>query len=357
MMNFVRIIVAFLMSFFVVSLMILFSALPINFAFGKHVLLEYNLLRLLLLIAFAYVFSLYIFRLLHIKGLGEGIVRLLILLIVVAEGVFSFVPKSHLAPTLSTKVWYSYYWKPINVKGYRDIENECYNTDKLKVAFCGDSFTAGHGINKISDRYADLVREALGSSETCFVNISLSGLNTKGHFEQLSNQEELSDVLVYQYYINDILDAAQELNYSYQPTSQGIFQGIVVNNSYLLSYIKYSMTSEVFEPNFKKFLSDMYQNEEVLNEHISQLEKIIDLYKDKRIIFILFPDLEDVEGSEAQLQSIEKVLAKQQIEYINLSNLVKGMDKSERTVNATDSHPSVLLNYKVAELIIELLQK
>ncbi|MEN6422361.1 MAG: hypothetical protein ABFD76_10490, partial [Smithella sp.] len=74
---------------------------------------------------------------------------------IILDAAFMFIPRSHSADyTLASKLWYAKYWKPINSLGFRD--NEPANNNHV-ILFVGDSFTAGHGLKSVEDRFSNIV--------------------------------------------------------------------------------------------------------------------------------------------------------------------------------------------------------
>lgn len=123
----------------------------------------------LVVIVFLFIESVSLFNLLFIqnnvsavwKNIGLILFSFYIMLLLL-EAIFSFIPRSHGdGSSMASRLWFSNYWNPINQDGFRDSEPQI--SDSL-VLFIGDSFTSGHGINQVEDRFSDQVKLALQKS-------------------------------------------------------------------------------------------------------------------------------------------------------------------------------------------------
>jgi hypothetical protein len=67
--------------------------------------------------------------------------------------------------TRASALWHEKYWKPINSLGYRDPEyTQDYLAGRKVVLVVGDSFVAGHGTKRASERFPDQLQLLLGDS-------------------------------------------------------------------------------------------------------------------------------------------------------------------------------------------------
>ena len=103
------------------------------------------------------------------------------------EGVFMFIPRSHSADyTLASRLWYKKYWKPINSLGFRDGEP---NSNNPVILFVGDSFTAGHGLKSVHERFSDIVGKHLQIKGKAYnvTNIGLPNLDSRSEYDVMNN--------------------------------------------------------------------------------------------------------------------------------------------------------------------------
>ena len=88
-----------------------------------------------------------------------------------------FFRSDNMGMTKPNHLWFKKYWHPINSLGYRDREWSPEDlSQKRVVAVVGDSFAAGHGIQKTQDRFGDVLGNLLGN-RWAVVNIAQCGLH------------------------------------------------------------------------------------------------------------------------------------------------------------------------------------
>jgi hypothetical protein len=131
------------------------------------------------------------------------------LLLVVGEGYFRFVyAESDGLPTLASQNWLARYWHT-NALGYRDPD---WDSDTLAtrktILVVGDSFAAGWGIANPDDRFGNVLGKRLGD-DYAVINLGKPGASTVEERDDLQKYPlEKVDVVILQYYLNDIENAA-----------------------------------------------------------------------------------------------------------------------------------------------------
>jgi lysophospholipase L1-like esterase len=328
------------------------------------------LLRLLFIGASLYLISrLFYFRVIindrmkdRMKSLAV-MVYTLIALFLFGEGLLMFLPRSHnMDHTLASKIWYKYYWHPINSHHYRDVEPDFRALrNKRKVFVLGDSFAAGHGIRDFRDRFSDRLAEKMPDDyHVC--NLGLNGSDTKDAYSRLTAFPVQPDILILQHFGNDIEKSA---------VYQGIrFQGFdpydrlnpvpkaVIRTSFLLNFIYWRMPRQDIS-SYKDFLMSAYGDPYVLEEHLSDLDKIIDHCEQREIplIAVLFPIFPEPELSAICMEPVKKHLILKGVPVIDVRGLVKDMPVEARVVNANDIHPSVTVHERVAKALYQTFQE
>lgn len=268
-----------------------------------------------------------------------------------------FIPQSHgVGYTLGSRNWGMYYWKPINKFGYRDnnydIEEVMY---KKKIFVLGDSLTAGHGIKNVKDRFSNLLEKKLPPNYKVF-NIASCGSDTKDAFNRLLRYPLKPDILVFQYFINDIEGAATSRGKKfagfkpYQNVNKALKP--FIKYSYLFNYI-YWQHPRTDTNLYIDFLISSYNDEKIMEDHLSDLNKIVIFCKKNHIplIVVLFPFMQDVDICEHFLASIEKFFIEKNVIAINVIDIIekKEIPINKRVVNSNDGHPSILIHKLVAE--------
>lgn len=108
-----------------------------------------------------------------------------------------------------SKRWYVRHVRP-NRAGYRDARELPTNREAGQhyVAFIGDSFTFGHGVNAVAERFSDRIGAAMAQDHVVVFNTGLPGMDVRQCVEVLLPEFAVNhtpiDVLVYTFVPNDI---------------------------------------------------------------------------------------------------------------------------------------------------------
>ncbi len=286
---------------------------------------------------------------------------ILIILILVVETAFMFIPVSHsTSNTLAGQNWFYYYWKK-NSMGFRDTELSEKDLTRKKILFLGDSFTAGHGIKKRSERFSDIAGEKL-KPDFEFFNIGRNGADPDDEYNILVNFPAKPDVLVLQYFFNDIENATRRagkfkefpLLYNDIP----LWQRPLVRGSFLLNFIYWKFPHNA-EYNYLVELKKAYADSSVMADHLLSLKKFTDYCKanNTKLIVVLMPFLQDLKTSNELAIPVKKFFNDAGANVIDVSNLVANSDVKDRLVNINDFHASKMVNKIVADAIIKTISQ
>ena len=284
-----------------------------------------------------------------------------IIFLLLTEMIFFFIPKSHFfGNSLASKNWHSYYKDPINTFGFHDFQPK---NKKNIILFVGDSFTHGHGIKNVKDRYSNKIQE-YNHSYNC-INIGKNGLDTKQELSTMldfiSKSKIKPKTIVLQYFGNDIEGIAysklkKKNNEPYSNLSK--LSKLLVKGSYLINYLYWLYPHEDYKP-YLNYLKKAYSEPKILNEHLSDLNKFIQYSTDNNIKLkvLIFPFLVDFKLSdEIYEKKISKFFKSKQIETLSVSQLVDKIDKNDLIVNKNDGHASILLNEIIAKKLYKTLK-
>jgi len=271
------------------------------------------------------------------------------------EGFFAYayVQSDSWAFTLSGKRWACQHFRPTNSYGYRDYEP---NFDAKKVVFVvGDSFVKGHGIEKIDDRFSNLLAEKLGTDWTVTI-LADGGWSAADYLGALEKHDRRPDYIVVSYFINDIETAASAVGFNkpvfrIEPNS---FLKPLLAHSYTLNFVYWWWwRRDSGENNFWTWLKKAYSDDTVWQMHTRELDNIIKFAKSSgtSIGFILWPNLTDVNGSSEITKKVESYLVEKGVKCLNLTDLFVGTIPAELTVNNFDSHPNTKVQKQVAEML------
>ena len=282
-------------------------------------------------------------------------------LLLIIETIFIFIPRSHFFNnTLASKNWKLYYENPINEFGYHDVKPL---KKKKTILFVGDSFTQGHGIKNIEDRFSNRLSALAPYIST--INIGKNGLDTKKEYVEMVDFIKKSkikpNVIVLQYFGNDIEAIAYEkmkkINhdpYSNLPKTPKF----IIKGSYLINYLYWLYPHEDYKP-YLTFLTNAYSKNEIFNEHISDLYKFVSYCKSNNIQLklILFPFLTDPSISKKIYENkIAFFFKNKNVSVLKVSELIKNIEKNECIVNSNDSHASIKVNKLISEKLFNELK-
>ena len=265
--------------------------------------------------------------------------------LLVLELVFTFVPRSHgVGYTYASKLWFRYYWNPINSLKYRDREPEPDDKNRTKVLVLGDSFTAGHGIKDARLRFPDLLQEKIGSGYRVF-NLGKNGSDTRDEMARLQAFPYKPDVLVLQYYLNDIEEAAkgrgmESPSFDLYGDLQG-WEKAFVARSALLNYFYWRLPRHDGDPYFQ-FLLHSYNDPLVLGDHLKDLDNLAKDCEEQhvRVIVVLIPFLFDLPASGPLLAPIRAFARQKNWDVVDVTPYVEQLPLGERIVNNNDPHAS-----------------
>jgi len=281
--------------------------------------------------------------------------------------------------TLSARNWRSRYGSvPKNSWGMRDVEHSVSSViAKNKLYVVGDSFTAGHGINNHRDRYANIVATELGSHWEMIL-VAKGGWATKQQLSEFAKVQAAindpllrgNDILIWQYYLNDIEDAGIAAGIkkpSIYLTAPRLLRPIVdhyhaANFAYWSLFRQFS-TRELMG-SYLGFISDCFHDSMAWNLHQRELREIVALAEpgsapqQRRMIVVVYPNLMDISGTREMSDRVVEYFQSHEITVINMADMLAGSAVDEITVNPFDGHANEAVNRLLAEkLLRELRQK
>lgn len=272
-----------------------------------------------------------------------------------------FVPQSHEGVlSKASQIWWAKYWKPVNSLGYRD-EEPAPEAMKKQILVIGDSFTAGHGLKKVSDRFSNRLAEMLGDSYQVY-NLGVSGSDTGDEANRLLNYPVAPDKIIIQYFPNDIERVAQAQGLTItggQPYEDiGGFVNQLVQRFYLPNFIYWQLPHVQFST-FDQFVSAAYSDSTVLKHHFNDFEKII-AYGDStgaEIYTVFIPFLFQLVKSENYTKPVKDYLTKRGVNVVTLTEEIANIPEKRRVVGRNDGHASARVNEVVAEKLFNMIQK
>lgn len=270
---------------------------------------------------------------------------------------FSFKTKSHaIGYSYAGKLWKTKYWNPINANGFRDKTIQ-QNANNKTIFFIGDSFTEGHGIDNIDDRYSDIIKKALPNYNV--YNLGINGIGTLQETKILTFAPIKPNIVFWQYFSNDIDELLQKYGYSYSFNLYNDVNSIIrkiVKSSFLFNYVYWAKPHKDTQ-NYLDGLSSGIKNKELIKEHLQNCDLIINYCSENHIklVFIAFPlfIVDEKNPFNTHAKFMLDYVASKSVETINVDSLTKDLKVEEKVVNNFDAHASKLVNKRIADFILK----
>lgn len=280
---------------------------------------------------------------------------MIFLTLIIMESLFMFVPQSHgVGYTYGAKNWFDYYWRT-NELGFRDKSIRDVDRAKPRILVVGDSFTAGHGVRCPSETFTGRLRKMAGPRYEV-LNVGSNGADTREEYARLLKYPYPPDILILQYYGNDIQKAANEAGIEFPGFSpySDLAPLLVplVKTSYLLNFL-YWQFPHADGKAYLDFLEEAYKDPLAMNKHIADLEFFVTYAKERKVplLVVIFPLLRDLQSSAIFTRPVGQFFSQNNIPIISVADLVTDMPVAQRVVNHHDGHPSPELHAKVADAI------
>jgi len=268
--------------------------------------------------------------------------------------------------TFAARRWLVLYGQ-LNSSGCRDTEWAAAPArDARRIAFVGDSFVYGWGIEQRSDRFpdrigAELNRRSPGSVE--IMNVAKPGWDVGEQMEFLAQLLAVYkvDEVVLCYVPNDIekvLPVGENFDPTLPPPGSTFFN---LHGSALLEHVYY----RVYVPRaatvrgYHDWLANGYADAALWRLQQQRLDEMIGLCRRRGVRFrvVLFPFLR-WSGQRFDPEEIHAKVAgffqKQDIPVVDLLPVFADRDPADVVLNAQDAHPNELAHRLAAEAILDV---
>lgn len=259
-----------------------------------------------------------------------------------------------------TQRWMERYWEKNNVKSRDNIDYSYpYASDARRVTFIGDSFTAGHGIKDVRNRFVNLIRERRSGWEVH--SLAANGYETDNEMEMIRRMSEQGyrwDWVVLVYNFNDISPLVPQTDSIYR--SVEAFEqelGWWSRNSYFLNTLAFRayagrhpefgnyfdwVAESYFGPAWEQQSKQLYDLGLYLQQHGGKL------------LVVTFPLLTN-RGADYKFHKVRQRMAefwqKLQVPHLDLYGTYEGLTDEEIVVNAYDAHPNERAHTLAADAI------
>lgn len=256
--------------------------------------------------------------------------------------------------------WMRRHWV-LNAAGYRDdVEYPARHTPgRRRITFVGDSFTAGHGVKDVGDRFVNLLRRRHPEWEVHM--FAALGADTGEEITKLESSfgrgYELEDVVLV-YCLNDLGDLVQEWLHELDAFSDAwSHRSWLRRHSFLVDTLAHRIglrTSPV-TGGYYEFVQAAYANStwELQKERLIQLQRVVQ-DRGGRLLVVTFPFLHDLgpdypfRGVHAQLDAF---WTERGVDHLDLLPTFEGTSPEELVVGPRDAHPNPRAHAMAADAI------
>jgi lysophospholipase L1-like esterase len=264
----------------------------------------------------------------------------------------------------TTKLWYQRHWHR-NSDGVRDdVEYaRAIQPGKRRVTFIGDSFTAGHGVKNVDDRFANLLRRAHPDWEVHVM--AESGWETADHLRELAarlDKGEQLDEVVLVYCLNDIEDILPEYRSVVERVRSSGRSWLERSFFYSAMHARMALW---FEPDLRNHFVTVlggYNSDRVWQQQAQRLDSLRREVEHKggRLSVVIFPFLHHL-GPEYEYRAVHRQLGEfwhqRGVPTLDLLSVFDDLPTNKIIVNRFDAHPNELAHALAARAIDAFLRQ
>ena len=261
--------------------------------------------------------------------------------------------------TLAKKRWLALYYKPINSLGYRDMEHTAETLAGKRLAcVIGDSFSVGSGVKRVSDRFSSVLKRKLGD-EWEVVLLAQGGWDTPKQLTALKTYSHKPELVILQYFINDIAHAARDHGVRFLVTRPSFFPPVqfVIDHSYFVNFWFWRLFRR-FAPtygqeSFCERVQGCFVREEVWQDHERSLREFAAYTQREgiKLLVVVFPSLNAVAQSQPATAKVAAVFEDAQVEVLDLTPRLQDRSPDDIICNPYDAHPNERLHAEVGLLL------
>jgi len=253
----------------------------------------------------------------------------------------------------------------LNSMGCRDHDWAIDKPDGVRrVAFVGDSYAYGWGIERVEDRFSDLIQAlfdqpAPGTVEV--MNVAKPGWGTGDEILPIQDMVTVYgvDEIVLCYVPNDI-EKLIPTSADFNPTRPPESQFINLDSSPLLDYL-YRRIYLPFLPTVRGYddwLAEGIADERIWREHVAQLTDIVSLCREHDVTLrvVLLPFLVttgEAFDQPAILRKVAGVFESLGVPVVDMLPVIEnaGIEPYKLVVNSLDAHPNEAAHKLFAEAV------
>lgn len=253
--------------------------------------------------------------------------------------------------TLTSKRWFPAYSNE-NSLYFRDEEwTKSKPAGEYRIAFLGDSYTYGWGVNDPADRFTEVLQrqfDAARLSQINVMNMAWRGWSTGDQLKALQNLAEEYQIneTVLCYLLNDF-ERVIPVPDDFDPFNPPKPTYLNVESSYLVNYIYYRVfafrTGVAHE--YLEWLESGVDDQQVWQTHESQLTEIVSFCRDRgmaiRVVLMPFPESPKAKRLATKVHTkLSEFFGRMDVPLLDLMPVVQGYEPEDLMVNAQDRHPN-----------------
>ncbi len=261
----------------------------------------------------------------------------------------------------ATRRWFEGHWER-NTQGFRDdrdYQRAC-TPGTPRVSFLGDSFTAGHGVERVEDALVHRIRAARPDWELqCLAQTGLDTAHQIDLLVELLQAGHELDTVVLVYCPNDIMSADPRTADVLRRISLGRPDpGYWMTHSYAVNVLSHRILSrrdpDVAE--YCAFASQAYDIPEVWAEQrrlLARLQQVVES-AGGRLFVVTFPFLHAASQPQRRERTHERLRAfwsARGVPHLDLRAVLSKAPPGELIVNAFDPHPNARAHEIAAQAI------
>jgi hypothetical protein len=259
--------------------------------------------------------------------------------------------------------WLKRHYK-FNNAGYRD--NRDYNgkcrPGKKRVTFIGDSFTAGHGIKNVDDRFTNIIRAMRPEWEVH--TLAENGLETGHELYSIQAQAKSGydfNAVVLVYNLNDVADIVPEKQRLLEHIRLHVNPGPVFRYSWLLNtlYFRFVTKYDTVVNNYYAFIKNGYEGElwEKQQRRLKQMGETVSACGG-RMAAVTFPFVNMVGPGYPYLEihrRLDGLWKSAGIPHLDLYATFSAWPSKKLVINPRDAHPNEFAHRLVARAVVQFL--
>jgi hypothetical protein len=273
---------------------------------------------------------------------------------------YHYVGTDGIAVTWRTYRWLDLYWHE-NSWGYRDVEHSRDDLDKPTVAVVGDSFAAGWGVDNMDDCMVRVMQRELGPGITT-VLLAKPGWGPREETQAIEALAPHVDVVVLNYYLNDIENAATISGFKYPPKispRNGVVKVLETSsalaNFLFWQYYQFRHATTLTEDTSTLFALD---DPALWALHDAELEQLRETVRRRgaKLVVAIWPFLPQPDRGAQILAHVKGHFQAKGVPVVELAETFAEDSPQQLVVSRHDSHPNVYAHRKATDAIMHAIR-